>query len=58
MTRSVEIGVRACSACAGDYEDPERTASSESSEEEDAANASAEGGDPSRLRDEFPASQK
>jgi len=51
--------VQACSACSGDYEDPERTASSEDAEEEeDAADASAEDVTRSIPRDEFPAPQK
>jgi hypothetical protein len=32
-------GLRTCSACGGDYEDPELTARSDASEEEDAENA-------------------
>ena len=51
--------VRACSACSGDYEDPERTASSEAAEEEeDAADASAADVTRTIPRDEFPAPQK
>ena len=49
------MGVRACSACAGDYEDPERTVSSEDAEEEDAADARAEDVTRAIPRDEFPA---
>jgi hypothetical protein len=56
MTRPVEMGVRACSACAGDYEDPERTMSSEATEEEEnAADASKDGVTRAIQRDEFPA---
>jgi hypothetical protein len=47
--------VRACSACSGRYEDPERTATSDSDEEEDAADAGAEDVTRSMPRDEFPA---
>jgi len=48
--------LRACSACAGDYEDPEVTAaSSEIGDEEDAVHASAEDAKRSTPRDEFPA---
>jgi hypothetical protein len=48
--------VRACSACAGDYEDPERTASHEAGEEEKkTADASAEDATQAIPRDEFPA---
>ena len=47
--------VRACSACAGDYEDPERTSSREADDEEQGtADASAE--DVTQATDnEFPA---
>jgi len=47
--------LRACSACAGDYEDPEGTAPSEIGEEEDAGDASAEDTKGSIPRNEFPA---
>ena len=47
--------LRACSACAGDYEDPESTAPSEIGEEEDAADASAADAKRPTPRDEFPA---
>jgi hypothetical protein len=46
---------RACSACAGDYEDPERTAPREIGDEEDAVHASAEDAKRFTPRDEFPA---
>ena len=49
-------GVRACSACAGDYEDPERTPSREAEDEEQGtANASAQDVTQVIPRDEFPA---
>jgi len=47
--------LRACSACSGDYEDPERTAPSEIGEEEHATDASAEDAKRRIPRDEFPA---
>jgi hypothetical protein len=46
--------LRACSACSGDYEDPERTAWSDASEEEDDDEASADNADASVLRTTFP----
>jgi hypothetical protein len=55
MARTVEMGVHACSACAGDYEDPERTVSSEAAEEEDAGDASKEEMTRAIAREEFPA---
>jgi hypothetical protein len=56
MTKTGEMGVRACSACAGDYEDPERTMSSEATEEEEnPADASKDGVTRAIQRDEFPA---
>jgi len=53
----------ACSACSGDYEDPERTASSEASEEESAEEegaeeASADNTERSAPRDGFPVREK
>jgi len=50
-----QLQLRACSACAGDYEDPESTAPSEIGEEDDAVHASAEDAKRSTPRDEFPA---
>jgi hypothetical protein len=50
--------LRACSACAGDYEDPDFTTSSEIGDEEDAVHASAEDGKRSTPRDEFPAPER
>jgi hypothetical protein len=50
--------LRACSACSGDYEDPERTASSEASEEEGAEDASADNTERSAPRDGFPVREK
>ena len=51
--------LRACSACAGDYEDPECTAAIETGDEdnEDAAGASAEDAARSVPRDGFPAQE-
>lgn len=48
--------VRVCSACAGDYEDPERTSSREAEDEEQsAADASAEDVTQAIQGNEFPA---
>ena len=48
--------VRACSACAGDYEDPERTLSREAEDEEQgAADVSAEDSIQAIPDNEFPA---
>jgi hypothetical protein len=60
------ICVRACSACSGDYEDPERTAWSEAidqdgdqqGEEERDEDASAENAEQSASREGFPAREK
>jgi len=49
--------LRACSACAGDYEDPEPTTASEVGEEEGEA-ASADETERSEPRDKFPAPEK
>jgi hypothetical protein len=46
--------VRACSACPGDYEDPEVTAWSEAGEGEDAEGAEVEEAEPSAARERFP----
>jgi len=46
--------LRACSACAGDYEDPERTTASEEEGEE----ARADETQRSEPRDKFPAPEK
>jgi len=50
--------VRACSACSGDYEDPERTAWHDASDEEGTEDEDAE--DASRFvpREGFPAMEK
>jgi len=48
----------ACSACAGDYEDPECTGESAGGEEEDAADASTNDATRSLPRDEFPALER
>jgi hypothetical protein len=50
--------LRACSACAGDYEDPECTAEGEGGEEEDAADATTNDATRSLPRDEFPALER
>jgi len=50
--------LRACSACAGDYEDPECTAASEIGEEEGAADATTNDATRSLPRDEFPALER
>ena len=60
------ICVRACSACSGDYEDPERTAWSETidqqgdqeGEEEGDEDASAGNAEQSASREGFPAREK
>jgi hypothetical protein len=46
--------LRACSACAGDYEDPELTAWGDASEEEGDDEASADNAEPSVTRERFP----
>ena len=46
--------VHACSACSGDYEDPELTASSDAREEEGAEEASADHAERSVPRKGFP----
>jgi hypothetical protein len=58
VTRAAAVAgpqLRACSACSGNYEDPECTAPSEVGEDEDAADASAEDTKRAIPRDEFPA---
>jgi hypothetical protein len=55
---SLSACLRACSACAGDYEDPERTASGDAREEGRAEDASADDAERSVPRDEFPAREK
>jgi hypothetical protein len=45
--------VRACSACSGDYEDPEETACTEEGEE-DAGEADAENAEQPEVRERFP----
>jgi hypothetical protein len=47
--------LRACSACAGDYEDPEQTAWGDASEEEGDEDASAGNAEQSASREGFPA---
>ena len=54
----VPTQVRACSACAGDYEDPERTAWSDASEEEGAGETSADNAAQSVPREGFPVREK
>ena len=49
--------VRACSACSGDYEDPEETAWTEEGEE-DAGEADAENVEQSEVRERFPVREK
>ncbi len=46
-------GLRVCSACDGDYEDPERTAWSDD-EDEDADEASRGPAEPDAARERFP----
>ena len=50
--------VHACSACSGDYEDPERTASSDACEEEGAEEASADHVERSVPSEGFPVREK
>jgi len=50
--------VRACSACSGDYEDPELTASGDACEEEGAEEASADDTERSVPREGFPVREK
>jgi hypothetical protein len=50
--------LRACSACSGDYEDPERTAWSGASGEEGDDEASADNAEPSVTREGFPVRQE
>jgi len=50
--------VHACSACSGDYEDPELTASSDACEEEGAEEASADHAQRSVPREGFPVGEK
>ena len=54
----VPTEVRACSACAGDYEDPERTTWSDASEEEGAEETSADNAAQSVPREGFPVREK
>jgi len=49
--------VRACSACSGDYEDPEEMAWNEVGEE-DAGEADAENAEQSEVRERFPVREK
>ena len=50
--------LRACSACSGDYEDPELTASSDACEEEGAEEASADHAERSVPREGCPVREK
>ena len=47
-------GLRACSACAGDYEDPERTAPEEDAAEDDADDGDSASAEGWRARNDFP----
>jgi hypothetical protein len=61
VTRSiipVPAPMHACSACAGDYEDPERTAWSDASEEEGAEETSADHAEQSAPSEAFPVREK
>jgi hypothetical protein len=51
-------GFSACSGCAGDYEDPERTASSEVDEEDDTKKLNADDAPRSVPRERVPVHQK
>jgi hypothetical protein len=46
--------VRACSACSGDYEDPEQIAWNDAGEDEDAARTDGENAEPSIAHERFP----
>ncbi len=50
--------MRACSACSGDYEDPERTAWRDASEEEGAEEASADNAEQSVPSEGVPVQEK
>jgi hypothetical protein len=52
------ICVRACSACSGDYEDPEWTAWSETIDQQGDEDASAGNAEQSASREGFPAREK
>jgi len=55
---SQSICLRACSACSGDYEDPERTTWSDVSEEEDREESTTDNAEQSGPREEFPAREQ
>jgi hypothetical protein len=61
MRATADLGVRACSGCAGDYEDPERTDDADGEEADGEARriqgGDAEAGGPRALHNEFPALQ-
>jgi hypothetical protein len=48
----------ACSACRGDYEDPERTAGRDDGEEEDAVTTDADDFEQSTARERFPVRER
>ncbi|HEY4817581.1 MAG TPA: hypothetical protein VIH67_09125 [Candidatus Acidoferrum sp.] len=50
--------LRACSACSGDYQDPERPAWNDASEEEDPEEAGAYNAEQSVPRERFPVREK
>jgi hypothetical protein len=50
----VPAAMLACSACAGDYEDPERTAWNDAREDDGAEEASVDQAQQGVQRDEFP----
>ena len=58
QTAAHEICVHACSACFGDYEDPERTAWGEAADEEGADPESAGRAPRSVAGEEFPAQEE
>jgi hypothetical protein len=59
MLTPESVSLRACSACSGDYEDPEETAwSDEESDEEGDQGASAGNAEQSTSREGFPAREK
>ena len=51
---AAQVPLNACSACSGDYEDPERAASNDASEEEDAGITDIDDDAQSMARERFP----
>lgn len=55
--KPVARGIRACSACDGDYEDPERTAWSDEGDE-DAEKSTSDRAEQDTVRERFPVREK